>query len=109
VDLARLQFAFTIVFHFIFIPHSLGLSVVTLFAAHRYYRTGLEEDKLASAFWITRLRDQRGLTLAGSTSSSTALTILLILTLMTVPPILGHQFWTHRLFRHKVQGHEAEY
>ena len=52
VTLARLQFAFTIGFHFLFAPLSIGLSVMLVLAERRYYKSGLETDKRASAFWL---------------------------------------------------------
>jgi len=53
--LDRLQFAFTIGFHFIFAPLSIGLSVLLVLAERRYYRSGLEVDRHASSFWLKLL------------------------------------------------------
>lgn len=50
--LDRLQFAFTVGFHFIFAPLSIGLSVFLVLAERRYYKSGLEVDKKASTFWL---------------------------------------------------------
>jgi len=50
--LARIQFAFTIGYHFIYVPMSIGLAVTMVIAEGRYYRSGLEADKAASTFWI---------------------------------------------------------
>lgn len=49
--LARIQFAFTIGFHFIFVPISLGLSVMLVLAERRYYKSGLAIDKGAAEMW----------------------------------------------------------
>ncbi|HZJ02143.1 MAG TPA: cytochrome ubiquinol oxidase subunit I [Thermoleophilia bacterium] len=52
VILARIQFAFTIGFHFLFVPLSLGLSLFLVMAERRYYRTRSEADRNAAHFWL---------------------------------------------------------
>ncbi len=52
VLLARIQFAFTIGYHFIFVPISIGVGMMVVFAEHRYYKSGIPADKAASNFWI---------------------------------------------------------
>ena len=42
VLLSRLQFAVTVFFHFIFVPLTLGLSVLIAWMETRYVRTGDE-------------------------------------------------------------------
>jgi cytochrome d ubiquinol oxidase subunit I len=54
VVLSRVQFAFTIGYHFLYVPISIGLGLIMVLAAHRYRRSGLESDRAASDFW-TRL------------------------------------------------------
>ncbi|MDR2491971.1 MAG: cytochrome ubiquinol oxidase subunit I [Coriobacteriales bacterium] len=50
--LSRLQFAITVIFHFLFVPLSIGLGLFTALAETRYYRTRKPEDKAASRFWV---------------------------------------------------------
>ena len=50
--LSRIQFAFTIGFHFIFVPISIGLVLMVVLAERRYYKSGIPADKAASNFWI---------------------------------------------------------
>ena len=52
VLLARIQFAFTVGYHFLFVPISLGSSVFMLLAARRWYKSQLEEDKSGFLFWL---------------------------------------------------------
>ena len=52
VLLARIQFALTIGFHFIFPPLSIGLAWIVVFVEYRYLRTGEELYKSMSEFWI---------------------------------------------------------
>lgn len=52
VALSKLQFAVTIGYHFLFVPLSIGLGLVLVLAERRYYRSGTDEDKAASDFWI---------------------------------------------------------
>ena len=52
VLLARLQFAFTVGYHFLFVPFSLGVGLILLIATRRAYRSGLPEDEAASRFWL---------------------------------------------------------
>ena len=54
VQLARVQFALTIGYHFLFVPISLGLGLIMVLAAWRYRRTGLDADRSSVDLW-TRL------------------------------------------------------
>jgi len=49
--LARLQFAVTTVYHFFFVPLTLGLSIFVAILQTIYYRTGNEEYKRMTQFW----------------------------------------------------------
>ena len=50
--LARIQFALTAMYHFIFVPMSIGLGMVVAIFETRYYRSGKPEDAAASRFWV---------------------------------------------------------
>jgi cytochrome d ubiquinol oxidase subunit I len=50
--LARIQFAFTIGYHFIFVPISIGLALMVVFSERRYFKSRIPADKAASNFWI---------------------------------------------------------
>jgi cytochrome d ubiquinol oxidase subunit I len=50
--LSRIQFAFTIGYHFIFVPISIGLALMVVFAERRYYKSGIPADRAASMFWL---------------------------------------------------------
>jgi len=52
VTLARIQFAFTIGYHFIFVPISIGVGMMVVLSERRYYKSGIPADKAASNFWI---------------------------------------------------------
>jgi cytochrome d ubiquinol oxidase subunit I len=49
--LARAQFAFTSIFHFFFIPLTLGLSIFTAILETAYVKTGKEKYKQLTKFW----------------------------------------------------------
>ena len=51
VLLSRLQFAAATIFHFIFVPLTLGLSVLTAIYETKYVKTGDEDFKRAAKFW----------------------------------------------------------
>jgi len=51
VILARLQFAITTVYHFFFVPLTLGLSVLVAILETMYVRTGAEIYKKMTKFW----------------------------------------------------------
>jgi cytochrome d ubiquinol oxidase subunit I len=51
VTLARIQFAFTVGYHFIFVPISIGLALMVVFAERRYYRSRIPADRAAATFW----------------------------------------------------------
>jgi cytochrome bd ubiquinol oxidase subunit I len=52
VLLSRIQFAFTIGYHFLYVPFSIGLGMILILAERRYRRTGSEADRASSDFWI---------------------------------------------------------
>ncbi len=51
LDLARLQFAITTIYHFFFVPLTLGLSILVALMQTQYYRTGDETYKRMTKFW----------------------------------------------------------
>ena len=51
VALARFQFAFTVIFHFLFVPLSIGLGLFVALSETRYYKTRDDKDKAATKFW----------------------------------------------------------
>jgi cytochrome d ubiquinol oxidase subunit I len=51
LTLARLQFAITTVYHFLFVPITLGLSIAVAIMQTAYYRTGNETYKKMTKFW----------------------------------------------------------
>jgi cytochrome d ubiquinol oxidase subunit I len=53
--LARIQFAFTVGFHFIFVPLSIGLAMMVVIAETRHFRSRLPADKAAADFWVRLL------------------------------------------------------
>ncbi|MEN8227850.1 MAG: cytochrome ubiquinol oxidase subunit I [Bacteroidota bacterium] len=52
VDWSRGQFALTAMFHWIFVPLTLGLSFIVAFMHTMYVRTGEEEWKRITKFWM---------------------------------------------------------
>jgi len=51
VFLSRVQFALTAMFHFIFVPLSIGIGLIFAISETRAYRSGDERDKAAAWFW----------------------------------------------------------
>ncbi len=52
VDWSRAQFALTAIYHWLFVPLTLGLSVLCAIMETRYYRTGDEFWKRMTKFWL---------------------------------------------------------
>jgi cytochrome d ubiquinol oxidase subunit I len=52
VLLSRIQFAFTIAFHFLFVPLSLGSVVALVIGERRYYKSGSPQDEADARFWV---------------------------------------------------------
>lgn len=50
--LARLQFTLTVAFHFVFVPLSIGIGLITALAQTRYYRSRKAEDDSAARLWL---------------------------------------------------------
>ena len=51
LELARWQFGITTLYHFIFVPVTIGLATFTAFCQTRWYRTGAEHWLRATRFW----------------------------------------------------------
>ena len=52
VFLSRLQFTLTVAFHFVFVPLSIGIGLITALAATRAYKSQDAADEAASQLWI---------------------------------------------------------
>jgi cytochrome bd ubiquinol oxidase subunit I len=52
VFLARFQFAFTIAYHFFFVPLSIGLGLIMVLFERRYYKSQSAEDKSWADLWV---------------------------------------------------------
>jgi cytochrome d ubiquinol oxidase subunit I len=50
--LARVQFAFTVAFHYIYPPLSIGLGLILVIMEGMYLKTGLLHYKNMTQFWI---------------------------------------------------------
>lgn len=50
--LARVQFACTAAYHFVFVPLSIGLGLILAINETRYYRSRDERDAAAARFWV---------------------------------------------------------
>lgn len=50
--LSRLQFAITVIFHFVFVPLSIGLGLILAINETRYYKTRSPQDAAATRFWV---------------------------------------------------------
>jgi len=53
VDWSRAQFALTAIYHWLFVPLTLGLSFIIAFMETLYVKTGKEEWKRITKFWMT--------------------------------------------------------
>lgn len=50
--LARIQFAFTIAFHYIYPPLSIGIGLIMVIMESLYFKTGKKEYEILTRFWI---------------------------------------------------------
>ena len=55
VDWSRWQFAMTAIFHWLFVPLTLGLSVIVAIMESIYLRTKSEKWLASTKFWMTLL------------------------------------------------------
>ena len=53
VDWSRAQFGLTAIYHFLFVPLTLGLSFIVAIMESIYVRTGREEWRTITKFWLT--------------------------------------------------------
>ncbi len=53
VDWSRAQFALTAIYHWLFVPLTLGLSFIIAIMETVYYKTGNEQWKKTTKFWMT--------------------------------------------------------
>jgi len=52
VLLSRIQFAFTVAYHFLFVPLSIGLGLIVVLFERRHYKTGNPVDAAGANLWI---------------------------------------------------------
>ena len=52
IDWSRAQFALTAIYHWIFVPLTLGLAVIMGLMETIYYRTGEEKWKRSAQYWM---------------------------------------------------------
>jgi cytochrome d ubiquinol oxidase subunit I len=52
IALARLQFAFTVAYHFLFVPISLGSGIFLVVSGRRWYKSQEAADKAGFLFWL---------------------------------------------------------
>lgn len=52
VDWSRAQFALTAIYHWFFVPLTLGLSFIVAFMHTKYFKTGDEKWKVMTKFWM---------------------------------------------------------
>lgn len=50
--LSRIQFALVVIFHFCFVPLSIGLGLIMAINETRYYRSRNPKDEAATRFWV---------------------------------------------------------
>ena len=50
--LARIQFAFVVVVHFLFVPLSIGIGLIMAISETRYYKTRSAKDEAIAKFWV---------------------------------------------------------
>jgi hypothetical protein len=59
LDLARLQFAITTIYHFLFVPVSIGMAAYVAICQTLCWRTGREVYDRMARFWGTHRRARR--------------------------------------------------
>ena len=59
IDWSRAQFALTAIYHWIFVPLTLGLAVVMGLMETFYYRTGDSFWKRTARFWMKLFGDRK--------------------------------------------------
>jgi cytochrome d ubiquinol oxidase subunit I len=52
VALARFQFAFTVAYHFFFVPLSIGLGLIMVLFERHYYKSQSPQDKAMADLWV---------------------------------------------------------
>ena len=114
LDLARWQFGITTVYHFIFVPLTIGLSILPL--ARWFYRAVIWDAALPylaiTMGWIFTVMGRQPWTVFGvlraSQSVSAGVSAAEIITSMTVfiliftPVVLLYQGWTYWVFRKRL-------
>ena len=124
--LSRLQFAFTIAFHYIYPPLSIGLGVALVVFEGMYLRTRDKHWEQLTKFWIkifalifaiglypnimlSSIDSANSLTIANSAASSKSLGIILTFVLIGAPLVLIYFVFLFRTFRGKVVLDEMSY
>jgi cytochrome bd-type quinol oxidase subunit 2 len=108
LDLARWQFAFTSVNHFLFIPITIGLAFLTALLQTAWHRSGREEYLRLTRFFGTLLVinvaiPAYSLTVHNTASAPYSLKAMtVVVVVIFLPLVLAYQTWTYYVFRRRV-------
>ncbi|WP_426670728.1 cytochrome ubiquinol oxidase subunit I [Mucilaginibacter sp. McL0603] len=97
--LSRIQFAFTISFHYIYPPLSIGLGVMLVVMEGMYQMTGKKIYEIMTCFWIKIFALIFGIGVG----------IMLIIAAIGVPLVATYTIFVFWAFRGKVKMAETSY
>jgi cytochrome d ubiquinol oxidase subunit II len=107
VDLARIHVAMTSIYHFLFVPLTLGLAPLvavmqTIWACVATIFTGLYPRVL-----VSHPDSANSLTISGAAAGHYALSVITVVAAICVPIVLLYQGWTYHVFRARLGGERA--
>ena len=95
-DLARWQFATTNIYHFLFVPVTIGLAFLTAVLQTTWHRSGNPElRRLTAALFVFA-------PVSNSSSAKYALTVMTVVAVLFLPLVLLYQGWSYHVFRARV-------
>jgi cytochrome bd ubiquinol oxidase subunit I len=113
VDLARIQFAFTSINHFLFVPVTIGLAVLTALLQTAWYRSKKDEYLRLTRFFGTLLVINVAIGVVtglvhNTASGAYSLKAMTIVVIIFLPLVLAYQAWTYYIFRRRVSAREFQ-
>jgi cytochrome d ubiquinol oxidase subunit II len=122
VNLARFQFATTSIYHFLFVPLTLGLGPLVAIMQTLWHRTGIAfaltalgvVSTVATLFtslyprvMVSDPNFGNSLAVSNAASAHYTLVVLTVVAVIVTPIVLLYQGWTYYVLRARVTGEEV--
>ena len=99
VELSRWQFAITALYHFLFVPLMLGLSILVAIMESVFVMTGRSVWRRFPFLLPSSAEPSSSLTVWVASSSRRTLLLMLIIIAVCLPVVIAYTAWVYRVMR----------